>query len=403
MTADPLNLEATLDMTRSAGDYYHLDDLLTPEEREVRYRTREFFTTEIEPIITPYWEKAEFPHEVIPKFRAFGYGGGMLKGYGCAGISPVASGVMGMEMSRVDGSMSTFYGVHNGLAMGSIGLLGSDEQKERWLPPMANYDKLGCFGLTEPNVGSNSWMMETTFRKDGDHYILNGAKRWIGNATLADIAVIWARNEEDGKVSGFVVELPTPGFSAKKIEYKIAKRAIHNADIRLESVRVPAENRLALAASSKATGQVLVMTRVGVAWEAVGHGMAGFEIALDYAKKRQQFGKPIAGFQMIQEKLAKMLGEVTAMTYMTYRLSQMMETGKLTDAHASLAKMHNAAKAREVVAMSREILGGNGILLDYKAARHFADVEAVYTYEGTNEVQTLIVGRDITGIQAFVG
>lgn len=387
----------------TAVDYYHMDDLLTPAERQVRLDTRQFFETEIAPIINPFWEKAEFPFEVIPKFKAFGYGGGMLQGYGCAGISPVASGVMGLEMSRVDGSMSTFYGVHCGLAMGSIGLLGSEEQKQRWLPPMSRYEKIGCFGLTEPNIGSNSWMMESRFHQDGDHYVINGAKRWIGNATFADLAVIWARSEEDGKVSGFVIELPTPGFTATKIEGKIAKRALINADITMENVRVPAENRLALASSSKATGKVLVMTRVGVAWEAIGHAMAAYEIALAYARKREQFGKPIASFQMIQEKLVKMLSEITAMQFMTLRLSQLLEQGKLTDAQASLAKMHNAAKAREIVAVGREILGGNGILLDYNIARHFADVEAVYTYEGTNEVQTLIVGRDITGIQAFVG
>ncbi len=387
----------------NAVDFYQLDDLLTPEERELRYRTREFMEREIEPVVGPYWERAEFPFELIPKFRAFGYAGGTLKGYGCAGLSSTAVGVMGMEMSRVDGSMTTFHGVQSGLAMGSIGMLGSEEQKQRWLPSMATFDKIGCFGLTEPNTGSNSWMMETRFRKDGDHYILNGSKRWIGNATFADLAVIWARSEEDGKVAGFVIELPTPGFTATKIEGKIAKRIVQNADIKMENVRVPAENRLALASSTKAVGSVLVATRVGVAWEAIGHAMAAYEIALNYAKERQQFGRPIAGFQMIQEKLVKMLAAVTSMQFMTLRLSQLADSGKLTEGQASLAKMHNAATAREVVALGREILGGNGILLDYKVARHFADVEAVYTYEGTNEVQTLIVGREITGIQAFVG
>jgi glutaryl-CoA dehydrogenase len=387
----------------AATDFYQLDDLLTPEERDLRYRTREFFEREVEPVINPYWEKAEFPFELIPKFRTFGYTGGMIKGYGCAGLSSTAVGLMGMEMSRVDGSMSTFHGVQSGLTMGSIGMLGSEEQKQRWLPALANYDKIGCFGLTEPNIGSNSWMMETRFRKDGDDYILNGAKRWIGNATFADLAVIWARSEEDGKVAGFVIELPTPGFTATKIEGKIAKRALQNADITLENVRVPADNRLALASSTKAVGAVLVGTRVGVAWEAVGHAVAAYEIALNYAKNRQQFGRPIAGFQMIQEKLVKMLAAVTSMQFMTLRLSQLTDAGKLTEGQASLAKMHNAATARQVVALAREVCGGNGILLDYKIARHFADVEAVYTYEGTNEVQTLIVGREITGIQAFVG
>lgn len=387
----------------TATDFYQLDDLLTPEERDLRYQTREFFEREVEPIVGPYWERAEFPFELIPKLRAFGHVGGMVKGYGCAGLGSVAVGLMGMEMSRVDGSISTFHGVQSGLTMGSIGMLGSEEQKQRWLPALANFDKIGCFGLTEPTTGSNSWMMETRFRKDGDHYLLNGAKRWIGNATFADLAVIWARSEEDGKVAGFVVELPTPGFTATKIEGKIAKRIVQNADITLENVRVPADNRLALASSTKAVGSVLVATRVGVAWEAIGHAMAAYEIALNYAKTRQQFGRPIAGFQMIQEKLVKMLAAVVSMQFMTLRLSQLTDSGKLTEGQASLAKMHNAATCREVVALGREILGGNGILLDYKVARHFADAEAVYTYEGTNEVQTLIVGREITGIQAFVG
>lgn len=390
-------------MVNTAVDYYHFDDLLTDEEREIRYRVRQFCETEIDPIINDYWERAEFPMQLIPKYVPLGLAGGMLKGYGCPGISAVASGVLGMEMVRVDGSMATFFGVHSGLAMGSIGILGSEEQKQRWLPPMVRMEKIGCFGLTEPNVGSNSWNLETTFRRDGDHFILNGRKRWIGNATFADLAVIWARDEGTGKVNGFVLELPTPGFTATKIEGKIARRALINADITLDNVRVPVENKLEKANGPRDTTQVLTATRVGVAWEGVGHAMASYEIALNYAKQRQQFGRPIAAFQMIQEKLVQMLAAVTSMQFFTLRLSQLLDEGRLTDGQASLAKMHNAATARHVVALGREILGGNGILLDYKAARHFADTEATYTYEGTNEVNTLIVGRDITGIQAFVG
>jgi len=391
------------EIVQMSTDYYHMDDLLTAEERDIRQRTRQFFETEVVPIINPYWERAEFPMQLIPKFAHLGIAGGMIKGYGCPGSSAVAFGVAGMEMSRGDGSVCTFFGVHSGLAMGSIGMLGSDEQKERWLPPMVRMEKIGCFGLTEPNVGSNSWNLETTFRKDGDHYILNGAKRWIGNATMADLAIIWARDETSGKVGGFVIELPTPGFTATKIEGKIAKRALINADIKLENVRVPADNKLALATGSRSTAAVLTMTRVGVAWEGVGHGMAAYEIALAYAKQRVQFDRPIASFQMIQEKLVKMLAAITSMQMFTLRLSQLLDQGTLTDGQASLAKVHNAATGRQVVAWGREILGGNGILLDYNVARHFADMEAVYTYEGTNEINTLIVGRDITGIQAFVG
>jgi glutaryl-CoA dehydrogenase len=380
-----------------------MDELLTPAEREYRDRVHQFMATEVTPIINPYWERAEFPVQLIPKLATLGLAGGMIQGYGSPGFSAVAMGVTAMEFSRGDGSICTFFGVHSGLAMGSIGMLGSQEQRERWLPAMARMEKLGCFGLTEPNVGSNSWNLETTFRRDGDHYILNGAKRWIGNGTMADLAVIWARDENDGKVGGFVIELPTHGFTATKIEGKIAKRCVINADIKLENVRVPVENKLALATGSRSTAQVLTMTRVGVAWEGVGHSMAAYEIALNYAKHRQQFGRPIAGFQMVQEKLVRMLAAVTSMQLFTLRLSQLLDEGKLTDAQASLAKMHNASTGRSVVALARETLGGNGILLDYHAARHFADMEAVYTYEGTNEVNTLIVGRDITGLQAFVG
>jgi len=393
----------TLIAAHTSVDYYHMDDLLTQEERDVRDRTRQFFETEIAPIASEYWERAEFPMQVIPKFATLGLSGGMLTGYGCAGVSAVGMGMMSMEMSRIDGSMCTFFGVHSGLAMGTIGLLGSEEQKQRWLPSMVKMEKIGCFGLTEPNIGSNSWALETTFRRDGDSYVINGAKRWIGNATFADLAIIWARDEADGKIGGFVIELPTAGFTATKIEGKIAKRALINADITLKDVRVPAANKLALAIGSRSATQVLTMTRVGVAWEGVGHAMGAYEAALNYAKQRQQFGRPIASFQMIQEKLVKMLAEITAMQLFTWRLSQLLDQGKLTDGQASLAKVHNAATGRQVVALARETLGGNGILLEYNAARHFADMEAVYTYEGTNEVNTLVVGRDITGIQAFVG
>ncbi len=383
-------------------DFYQLDDLLTPEERDIRFRVREFGAREVVPIINPYWERAEFPTELIPKFPGLGLTGGMIKGYGCAGITAVGMGMMAMEMSRADGSIATTFGVHSGLAMGSIGLLGSEEQKQRWLPAMARWEKLGCFGLTEPNVGSNSWNLETTFRRDGDDYIINGAKRWIGNATMADLAIIWARDEESGKVAGFVLELPTPGFTATKIEGKIAKRALINANIMLNNVRVPAANRLANATGSRSTAAVLTMTRVGVAWEGIGHAMAAYEIALAYAKNRIQFDRPIASFQLIQDKLVRMLAGITSMQLFALRLSQLLDEGKLTDGQASLAKVHNAATSREIVAIGREILGGNGILLENHIARHFADMEAVYTYEGTNEINTLVVGREITGIQAFV-
>ncbi len=392
-----------LPTTLSAVDFYRLDELLTPEEREVRYLVREFMAREVEPIINSYWERAEFPVEIIPKLAALGLAGATIKGYGCRGLSQVAMGVMAMEFARGDASISTFFGVHSGLAMGSIDLLGSDEQKERWLPAMARMELLGCFGLTEPQGGSNAARPLTTAVRQGDHYVLNGAKRWIGNATMADLAIIFARNTETDQVNAFVVEpKKMAGYTATPIEGKIAKRAIINADIKLENVVVPLANRLERCNSFRDVAKVLMVTRVGVAWEAVGAAMAAYEYALAYAKQRVVFGKPIAGFQMIQDKLVQMLGEITAMQLFTLRLSQLADEGKLTDGQASLAKVHNAMAARRVVALGREIMGGNGILLENHVARHFVDMEAVYTYEGTNEINTLVVGREITGISAIV-
>ncbi|MCS6871457.1 MAG: acyl-CoA dehydrogenase family protein [Anaerolineae bacterium] len=392
-----------LPATLSAVDFYRLDELLTPEEREVRYLVRDFMAREVEPIINAYWERAEFPMELIPKLAALNLAGATIKGYGCRGLSQVAMGVMAMEFARGDASISTFFGVHSGLAMGSIDMLGSEEQKARWLPAMARMELLGCFGLTEPQGGSNAAHPLTTAVRQGDHYVLNGAKRWIGNATMADLAIIFARNTETNQVNAFVVEpKKMAGYTATPIEGKIAKRAIINADIKLENVIVPAENRLERCNSFRDVAKVLMVTRVGVAWEAVGAAMAAYEYALAYAKQRVVFGKPIAGFQMIQEKLVQMLGEITSMQLFSLRLSQLADQGKLTDGQASLAKVHNAAAARRVVALGREIMGGNGILLENHVARHFADMEAVYTYEGTNEINTLVVGREITGISAIV-
>ena len=384
-----------------ALDFYLFDELLTEQERDIRDRVRAFCDEEVTPIINPYWERAEFPFELIPKLAKLKIAGGPINGYGCPGMSSVAAGLIGMELSRGDGSVCTFFGVTSGLAMSSIYYCGSEEQRQQWLPAMARLDKIGAFGLTEPWIGSDASHIQTRATRVGDRYVLNGAKRWIGNATLADVTVIWARNEETNQVNGFLVEKDTPGFEAKLIEGKIAKRALLNADITLKNCEIPESSRLANAHSFKDTATVLMNTRYGVAWEAVGHSLAAFEIARDYALKRQQFGRPIAGFQMIQEKLVHMLGEITAMQLMTWRLSKLRDEGKMTEGMASLAKQRNAARARQVVALGREILGGNGILLENNMARHFADMEAVYTYEGSNEINTLVVGREITGIQAF--
>ncbi len=383
-------------------DFFLFDELLTADERDVRDRVRAFCDQEVTPIINSYWEKGEFPFELVPKMAALNLAGGPIKGYGCPGLSSIATGLVAAELARCDGSMSTFFGVTSSLAMGAIYFCGSEEQRQQWLPLMAKMEKIGAFGLTEPLVGSDAAHIQTRARRAGDSYVLNGAKRWIGNASFADVTVVWAQDEETGQVGGFLVEKGTPGFETRVIEGKIAKRAVLNCDIELTNCEIPASNRLANANSFRDTARALASTRFGVAWEAVGHATAAFEIARDYALKRQQFGRPIAGFQMVQEKLVQMLSDLTAMQLVAWRLSKLRDEGKMTDAMASLAKQSNAARGRQVVALGREILGGNGILIENHIARHFVDMEAVYTYEGTNEINTLVVGREITGIQAFV-
>ena len=384
-----------------ALDFYGFDDLLTDAERDIRDRMRAFVEDEVVPIINPYWERAEFPFELIPKLAALGVAGGSIQEYGCPGHSCVAAGLVSMELSRGDGSLSTFFTVTSSLTMTAIAMLGSEEQKSYWLPRLARLEKIGAFGLSEPQFGSDASHLQTSARREGDTFILNGAKRWIGNATFADVTVIWARDQETNGVTAFLVEQGTPGFTATTIEGKISKRAVLNADIVLDNCVVPAANRLAKANTFRDTASVLRNTRCGVAWEALGHAQAAYELALRYAQERTQFGRPIAGFQLIQAKLVRMLSELTSMQLLTLRLGQLQQAGSLTDGQAALAKQSNAAKAREIVALGREILGGNGIVLDYHMARHFADLESVYTYEGSNEVNTLVVGREITGLAAF--
>jgi glutaryl-CoA dehydrogenase len=389
------------EVTKGTGvDFYLMDELLTAEERSIRDKVRAFCDKEVIPIINDYWERAEFPFELVPRLAALNIAGGSISGYGCPGMSTVAAGLIALELARGDASVCTFFGVHSGLAMSSLSMLGSEEQKQRWLPAMARMEKIGAFGLTESNHGSDAVALETRARRVGNEYIINGSKRWIGNASFADVTVIWAR-DHDGNVGGFLVEKGTPGFEPTVMTGKVAKRAVWQTDITLTDVHVPVENRLALSQSFKETSSVLTATRSGVAWEAVGHAVAAYEIAVAYTRERVQFGKPLASFQIIQGKLAAMLANVTSMQLLCLRLGQLQSEGKMTASMASLAKMNNARLAREVVAEAREMLGGNGILLDYHIARHHADIEAVFTYEGTDTIQSLIVGRDITGIQAF--
>lgn len=383
------------------SDYYLLGDLLTQEQQALRHKVREFMDQEVIPVINPYWERAEFPHELVPKLARLGISGFQVAGYGCPGMSNVTAGVVILEMARGDLSMSTFMGVHSALAMTSIGLLGSEEQKQRFLPAMARMEKIGAFGLTEPAHGTDVVKLETTARRDGDSYVLNGHKRWIGNATFADYVIIWARGD-DGHVGGYVVEKGTPGFDARAITGKTALRCVQNAQITLTDVRVPAENRLENCHTFRDTEKVLLASRFCVAWESVGAAIAGYETALAYAKQRRQFGMPLAAFQLVQYRLARMLADVTDMVCMQYRLSQLMDEGKYSMPRVALAKMHYTERARAVLADARDMLGGNGILLDYHVARHMCDIEAIDTYEGTDTVQALIVGRDITGYNAFV-
>ncbi len=381
-------------------DYYLMEELLTAEERDIRNRVRAYCDEEVIPVINRYWETAEFPFELLPKMVELQILGGGIQGYGCPGMSQTAVGLVGMELSRGDGSIATFFGVHSGLVMTSIAMLGSEEQRKRWLPPLARLDKVGAFGLTEPGHGSDVVLLETRARRDGDSYVLDGAKRWIGNASFADVTIIWAR-DDDGNVGGFLVEKGTPGFQAEVMRGKVSKRAIWQAEIMLDGVRVPAENRLAGSRTFKDTVRVLASTRFGVAWEALGHAIAAYEIAVKYVHERVQFDRPLDSFQLIQSKLADMLAEITSMQLLCLRLSRLASEGKMTAGMASMAKMHNGRKARAIVAEARDMLGGNGILLDYHIARHFADMEAVYTYEGTDSIQSLIVGREITGVAAF--
>ena len=386
--------------TTRGTDFYLLDELLSPEERAVRDRLAAFCAAEVTPIASRFWEAAEFPFELLPRIAELRLAGTTIQGHGCPGLSSVGAGLVAQEWARSDGSVGTFFGVHSFLAMQSIDMLGSEEQRERWLPAMARLELIGAFGLTEPDHGSDSVALETRARRDGDEYVLDGRKRWIGNASFADLVIIWARDEA-GDVGGYVVEKGAPGFEARVITGKTALRSSWQAEIDLVSVRVPSENRLPGCRTFKDLGRVLTSTRYTVAWRALGLAMAAYETARDYALEREQFGRPIAGFQLVQDKLSRMLAEVTTMQLLCWRASQLAQDGRLTDGMASLAKLNNAAKARQVVADARDIMGGNGILLEHHVARHHADMEAVFTFEGTDSIQSLIVGREITGIQAI--
>jgi len=386
------------------GDFYHLgDEALKDEDRELQLKVRAFLEKEVKPIVNEYWNRAEFPFEIIPKLAELNICGLTYKGYGCPGKSNLMEGILAMEMARIDTSISTFFGVQSGLAMGSIYLCGSEEQKQKWLPLMQKFKIIGAFGLTEPEVGSAAaGGLTTTCKRQGDKWTLNGQKKWIGNATFADILIIWARDEDDGEVKGFIVKKDNPGFAVEKMKDKMALRIVQNGIITLTNCEVEEVDRLQNANSFKDTAKVLQMTRAGVAWQAVGCARGAYENALEYTRTRKQFGKPIASFQLIQNHLVEMLSNLTAMQTLCFRLSQLQDQGLLKDEHASLAKVFCSLRTRDVVSKAREVMGGNGILLEYNVARFVADAEAIYSYEGTKEINTLIVGRAITGFSAFV-
>jgi glutaryl-CoA dehydrogenase len=382
-------------------DYFLLREEFTPAQAGYLERARRFVQDDVLPVINGYWERAEFPWPLVEKLGETGLVGDGIRGYGCPEMDPLSAGLVTMELNRGDGSIGTFLGVQAGLAMRAIAMLGSQEQKQRWLPDMARVAKLGAFALTEPDHGSDSVALATSARRDGDCYVLDGKKKWIGNGTLADVTVVWARDTADGQVKGFLVEKATPGYHARLIEGKGSLRAMWQAEIELDGVRVPAENKLPAAESFRDTAAVLATTRASCAWSALGHAVAGFDAALGYAGRRTQFGQPLASFQLIQDRLVTMLAKVTAMQLYCRRLADLALDGRVEPTLAGLAKAHNTTAAREVLAEARDMLGGNGILLDFHVIRHMADIEAIHTFEGTATIQNLIVGRDITGLSAF--
>lgn len=385
------------------ADFYDVSAKLSPEDRALQMKVRAFLEAEIKPLVNNYWLHDEFPFEIIPKLAELNVCGYVYEGYGCAGGTSLMDGIIASEFGRIDPSIATFLGVQSGLAMGSIYMCGSDVQKQEWLPAMQQLKKIGAFGLTEPLVGSGTaGGLTTTCKREGDKWVLNGQKKWIGNSTFSDITIIWARDLDDQQVKGFIVRKENPGFAVEKIKGKMALRIVQNGLITLTNCEVPEADRLPNANSFKDTAKVLQMTRAGVAWMAVGCARGAYENALEYTLQREQFGKPIASFQLIQNHLVEMLSNLTAMQTLVFRLSELQDDDKLKDEHASLAKVFCTLRTRDIVSRAREVMGGNGILLEYNVARFLADAEAIYSYEGTKEINSLIVGRSITGYSAFV-
>ena len=386
------------------SDFYGFENALSDQEKELIMKLRDYLDREIRPIANDLWTKAEFfDRKVVTDLAELGLFGQPWKETQQFENSAVFRGWVALELARVDASVATLVGMQNGLVMGSIAVAGSDEQRSEWLPRFASGELLGAFGLTEPLSGSDTAQgLQTVARRDGDNWVINGAKRWIGNGSISDVTIVWARDADDNQVKGFIVPTSTEGYSAKRIENKQALRIVQNADITFTEMIVPEANRLQGSKSFRETAAVLRLTRAEVAWAAVGNAIGAYEAAVKYAGERIQFGKPIGHHQLIQELLAKSLGNITSSIGLVTRVSEMLDQGLQKDEHSALAKEFTTSRMRETVAWCRELLGGNGIVLDYGVMKHFADAEAIYSYEGTREMNTLIVGRAITGKAAFV-
>jgi glutaryl-CoA dehydrogenase len=397
MTITP---EATRQGTHPV-DFINASSLLSDGEKEVRDRVRAFVDREVIPAAAGYWDRAEFPFDLLSGLAETGIlGGSFSTEYGCAGWNNVAYGLAIAELARGSGSLATFLHVQSGLAMAAIYNLGSEEQKQKWLPPMAKCEKIGCFGLTEPEAGSDPGSLSTTAVEEGGGYVLNGEKRWIGNASFADAAVIWARTEDE-RISCFLVEGDNPGYHAEVLPRKGSQRAAWQTHITLRDCHIPGEARLPGANGLGSTLSVLTHSRYGVGWDGLGQAMDCYETALAYTKEREQFGQKVASFQLVQAKLVEMVNEISLSQLLSIHVGRLKDAGDLDPATVSMFKMNNVAKARKTAALARDVLGGNGILLDYRVMEHMADLEGVYSYEGTNDVNTLIVGQAITGHRAF--
>ncbi|TFD69218.1 acyl-CoA dehydrogenase family protein [Cryobacterium sp. Hb1] len=380
-------------------DYYGVFADVPEADRAFWTRARTFAVETLDEL-SEAWDKAEYPLHLARRLGELDLLTDGVEGPGLTPMSPLAAGLVNMEISRGDGSMGTVVAVQGGLALRSIAMFGSDEQKATWLVPLARAEKLGAFALTEPDHGSDSVGLETTAHRDGDEWVINGEKKWIGNGSVGDLTVVWARDNDDN-VRGFLVDQSLPGYHGETMLGKGSLRAVHQARITLTDVRIPLDAVLPGTHTFKDTAAILFATRLGVAWSALGHATAVFEAALNYAQQRVQFGKPIAGFQIVQERLTLMLSELTSMQLHCMRLAELDAAGTLRPIQASLAKFHNTRAARSLASLARDMLGGNGILLENHVIRHLADIESIHTYEGTESIQSLLIGRDLTGVSAF--